>query len=542
MDFEDAKNRERIGKRRRLREEDFERGNSRIYKSPVLSMNERACFNRRGLPPSDLLHDIISVHVGTSIHGSQRTYGERISPSPKSRQSDFSDPMLLGVEEVTPRYHHASSAPTLLDLGKSSSADGSSFFDTNTKIPMGHHKVPPPLSPAKERYDHTTFSSPRNTAVNYQHTDGFNGVTAGGAEFAPQANCKPYSDREARPGDGLRRLIFTPSPHPKRSSTPGGTVETASESKTPAQASKSAFSAESETVDGTNDACWKRFVDISGSSVTYQNIDTPPLSKATAQDLAALHNEAAFENFQTLAGPKDENPKLHNLRPRSNTEPPEHKDAQGPELNENWIMVVPNAEHGGGNHHIDSFQDDDSVWREFLFGNEEPDDNNTNEQDGDQNDASMVENQPSASSVLAQASSDGAQEASGAILSSEDSPSSNSYLVPALPRMAETSSPDPLNRSVNSSNFVNPKKTRHLPATKPFFTKPTPFIGKRVRGDASTFRIDQRLQSKERLKDEEDKDSRKKRGVRRRHTIIQRQSGMTWRLPGSDEDEDIVDD
>ena len=545
MEFEDDKNRERIGKRRRLREDDFERVNSRIYKTPVLSMNERACFNRRGLPPSDLPHDIFSVRVGTSIHGSQRTYGERNSPPQKSRQSYLSDPMLLDVEEVTPRYHHASSAPTLLDLGKSSSADGSSFCDTNTKIPLGRYKVPPPLSPAKERYDHTihlpslpsAFSSPRNIAVNYQHTDGFNGVTAAGAEFTPQANCKPYSDREAGPGDGLRRLIFTPSPRPKRSSTPGDTVETTSKSMTNAQASKSAFSAKSETVDGTNDACWKKFLDISGSSVTDQNIDTSPLSKATAQDLAALHNEAEFEIFQTLAGPKDKNPKLHNLRPRSNTDPPEHKDAQGPELNENWIMIVPNAEHGGGNHRTDSFQDDDSMWREFLFGDEEEDDNNTNEQDGDQNNAPKVENQPSASSVLAQASSDGAVEASGAIFSSEDSPSSNSYLVPALPRMAETSSPDPLNRSVNSPKFVNPRKTLKL-----LFTKPTPFVGKRARGDASTFRIGQRLQSKERLEEEDDKDSRKKRGVRRPHTIKQRQSGMTWRLPGSDEDEDIVDD
>ena len=496
MEFVEDKDCERIGKRRRLRADEHQYHRGIRYRTPVPAVDERANIDSRPQPPYHLHHDTISVRVGTSIHGSQGTREEKDPASQQSRQSDFSDPMLLDEKEVTQRNYHSSWVPTPLDLEICFSVDAPLSMATDTRMPICEQTFPPLSSPDRECDDHLTrllslplaCSSPRKAAVISENIKKSNSFAAVNVELATQANSKPYSDGKAGSGEAIGRLIFaSSSPHSNRSCTPSATVEVASRINPGVDRSGIVPQANSEVENRTNDACWKKFVDISGSSVLDQHIDTSPLSKATLQDLAALQIDGSLNKNSFLPWPT--------------TAHPEPKCARNPDMIQNRKVFVPKSERGGSNN-TNHFRDEDSVWRDFDFGYEmSADGTNTHEQGGHNNDAGRSRSKPSASSVVVQASSEDAEATISTGSSSGDSPSSNLHLGPALPQIVETSSPDPLHLD-NSSSFIDPKQMRRLPSPRLLFTKPAPFVGKRATGDASTFFIGHQLRSNERLEDD----------------------------------------
>ena len=476
MEFLEDKKCDRIGKRRRLREDENEFCRGLRYRTPVPATDERANIDSRRLPPCHHRHDTISVRVGTSIHGSQRTCERRDLTSQQSGQSDLSDSMLLDAKEVTRRHHHCSRVPTPLIPEKDVSADAPSSLATEAGMATCRRTVPPLSSLGSERNDHMTpvlflpsaCSSRRNAAVRPENINSSNSVAAIHAKAAPQPNSKPYSDRKAGSAETLGRLIFTSSTSSTWSSTPSATVELASRMNTGVNGSGTVPRADSEVENETNDACWKKFLNISSSSVINQHIDTSPLSKATLQGLAASRNDTMAGTALALAAPENEDSK-NNFLPRPTTAHPNPKYARDLELIESRNKVVLNAEYGGANN-ASCFRDEDSVWREFVFGDEmDAGNSNTYEEVGHRTVVSRSRYQPCASSVVVQASSEEVVATISTSPSSGVSPSSNSYLVPALPRMVETSSPDPLNHLESSSRSIDQKRTRRSPGPKLLF-------------------------------------------------------------------------
>lgn len=477
MELVEDDNGERIGKRRRLKEYEYELHRGMRYRTPVPANNERAQVDSRRPPPYYLHHDAISVRVGTSIHGSQRTREEKDLKTQRSRQSDFSDPMLLDAEHVAQPHYHSSWVPTPSRLEKDFTADTSSSLATNTGRAVLQQIVLPlssPVGKCNDRITHPLFlplacSRPRNAAVTSENIDATNSVAAVNEFAAPQTNSRPYSDRKAGSGEAFDRLVFTSSPRPKYSSTASATVEVASRADTGDYGNISIALPNSELKNGAYDASWKKFLDISGSSVIDQNIDTSPLSKATSRDLAALWNDTKAETAQALTASEEEKSVDDNSLPRDST----------------------------------AYRDEDSVWRNFVFGDEmDADSRNTYEQGVRQDDFIRSRNQPSASPLVTQASSEDVEAAIGTSSARADSPSSISYLVPALPRMVESSSPDPLNHLTNSTRSVDPKRMRRVPGPKLLFTKPARFVGRRPTPKGSTFRIGEQLGNIERLDDD----------------------------------------
>ena len=504
---------ERIGKRRRLREYEYELHRGMRYRTPVPAINERSQVDSRRPPPYHLHHDAISVRLGTSIHGSQRTREEKDLPSQRSRQSEFSDSMLLDAEDVAQPHYHSTWVPTPSRLEKDFTADTPSCLATNTGRAVLQQIILPLSSPVGKRNDRMAHppslplacSRPRNAAVTSENIDATNSVAGVSEVAAPQNNSRPYSDRKAGSGEAFDRLVFTSSPRPKHSSIPSATLEVASRTDTRDYGNISIALPNSELKNGAYDASWKKYLDISGSSVEDQNIDTSPLSKATSRDLAALWNDTKGETAQALAASEEEKSVNDNSLPRAST----------------------------------AYRDEDSVWRSFVFGDErDADSSTTYEQIVREDDFIRSRNQPSASSQITQASSEDVEAAIGTSSARADSPSSISYLVPALPRMVESSSPDPLNHLKNSTRFVDPKQMRRVPGHKLLFTKPVRFVARRPTANGSTFRIGERLDNIERLDDDGIAAAYKE---RRPVTTNRRRFEMTWESLGPAYVEEIID-
>lgn len=526
MDFVEDKNNERVGKRRRLREDEYEGRRSLGFRTPMSAIDKRTKMDSKHLPPHHLRHDTISVRMGTSIHGSQRSREDEDITSQQSRHGDSSDPMLLDAEDITQQHYRSSWVTTPLGLENDFSADAPSSLAINT------NSVPSLSSAGREPENQTirllpinplSCSSPEYIAVTSENFKQSNSIGTVNAKAASQATATPCSDREDGSGEPFGRLVFTSSPRPKGSSTPSATPKFVSQMKSRAHGSESIPQASSGLERGTYDACWKRLLDISRSSVITHNTDSSPLSKAISQDLAALLNGTKAEAIQAFATPDDDDSINNNFLTTADCEP---KCARDLGLTKKQNKLVMRSGVGDGNSICNS-RDEDSIWRDFVFSDKiDRDSSNTYERQSHQKDVSRPRNQPGASSTVSQASQASSEIAEAAIITrstSGDSPSSNSYLVPALPQIMEISSPDPLNHLTNSTRHIDPKQTRGSISYKLLFTKSAPFSGQ-ASGEGNAFHIGQRLHNNERL---DDNKTAVAQGLRRRKPTNRGQSVTT---------------
>lgn len=534
MDFVEDKNIERVGKRRRLREDGYEGRRIMGFRTPMSAIDKRKKMDSKHQPPHHFRHDTISVRMGTSIHGSQRSPEDEDITSQQSRHGDLSDPMLLDAEDITQQHYDSSSVTTPLGRENDFSADAPSSLTINTN-------PAPPLSSAGREPEIQTIrllpinplscSSPEYNAVTSDKFKQSNSIGTVNAEAASQANATPCFDRKGGSGEPFGRLVFTSSPPPKGSSTPSATPKFVSQTKSRAHGSESIPQASSGLERGTYDACWKRLLDISRSSVITHNTDSSPLSKAISQDLAASLNGTKAEAIQAFATADDDDSINNNFLTTAHCEP---KCARGLGLTKKQNKLVMRSAVGDGNSICNS-RDEDSIWRDFVFGDKY-------ERQSHQKDFSRSRNQPGASSTVSQASQASSENADAAINTRSTSgypPSSNSYLVPALPLIMETSSPDPLNHLTNSTRHIDPKQTRASISHKLVFTKPAPFVSRQASGEGNAFHISQRLHNNKRL---DDNNTAVAQGLRRRKPTNRGQSVTTWTPPGPAKDEDIIED
>ncbi|KAI4135684.1 MAG: hypothetical protein LQ347_000454 [Umbilicaria vellea] len=397
MDFVEDKNHERIGKRRRLREDEHDGRRGMGFRTLVTAIDKRAKMDDKRPPPHHLPHDTISVRMGTSIPGSQRTRGNKDVTSQQRRHSDLSDPMLLDAEDITQRHYGSAGRKR-----------------ENQTIRL----LPIPLS----------CSSPGYIAATSENGKRSNSIGTVNAEAASQANATPGSDREGGLGAPFGRLVFSSSPCPKGSNTPSATSEVVSRVDNRAHGSGSIPQGDSGLERGTYDACWKKLLDISSSSVITHNTDNSPLSRATSQDLAALRNGTKAEAVQAFATPEDDNLINNKILPRLTTAHRESMCACNLGLTKKQIKFVSRSDVGDAKS-ISRFEE--SIWRDFVFGDEmDRDSSSIYERNSHQNDVSRSRSQPGASSIVYQASRENAKAAISTSSMSGHSPSSNSYLVP----------------------------------------------------------------------------------------------------------------
>lgn len=496
MEFVEDKNYERIGKRRRLREDEHEGRRVMEFRTPLPTIDKRAKIDGNRLPPHHLRHDTISVRMGTSIHSSQPTREDKDVTSQQSRHSCLSDPMLLDAEDVIQQHYGSSWVRTPLDLENDFLPDAPSSLAINTRMPNSVQH----LSSAGRDHEKQTIrlfpiplscSSPKYTAAILGNVEESKSIGTVNAEATSQSNATTCSERKSGSLEPFGRLVFKSSPRLKGSSTPSATPEFTTQVKTRAHGSGSVPQTNNGVERETYDACWKKLLDISGSSVIKHNTDTSPLSKVTSQDPA--------ETGQALAALDDDSLINNNSLPQLTTAHREPKCARDLELTMKQNKILLKSDVGDGKSICNS-RDEDSIWRDFVFGDEmDRDSSNTYERHGNQKVISRSRNQPSASSLALQASSEYAEAATSTSIMSGDSPSSNSYLVPALPQIMETSSPDPLNHLTNSTRHIVPKQTRRSTSHKLLFTKPAPFVGRQASGEGNTFHVGQRLYSTGRL-------------------------------------------
>ena len=520
MDFPSIADRERVGKRRRLTEDDLHRGEGILIPRRRI-VDGPQTYNQRLTPIHDELDQQISVRVGSSIHGSQRTH-DQPSVSNQDQGSRASDGMLFDLH-----VHNVLSDGMLLD-----SPDAHNMRGCKSKNSMYVNDRTEAIqlkSPITGGSVHVRDRSLNQTPVTFtknpvpRHKD--NEVPhVSDTERREQASAdRPDQDTEIShdhvpgilPNVSSIRLISRSTPPQFRGQDDNARKSRDSDQSILAEASQGSGSKANDSTD----EIWKAFVNLPESSVCPEGISESAVASTRSGDLIASKNTTKSENNKSERLTRDDlfmeqsksisasaiscfKVEQQLLGGRQPTQSPEQADLK------------------------DKFETEDanSAWYRFVFGFKEGEDIDENG-----NPCWTMPTDYAGEDEMINASMDGNVSEDSAVTPVRSLPSGTANSLDVQPA---TSSPDPLALSVSPSTLSRPNKPAGPVQPKVVFKKPLPFVGRRF---TNTLRIGENLSSSP-IAPEADLKRRKNRTTRRR------KSEMKWTKRSSDaEDEDIED-
>ncbi|MCJ1483797.1 hypothetical protein MMC06_003965 [Schaereria dolodes] len=467
MDFPSIGDRDRIGKRRKLNEADIIRCQNFPLKPITGNMRGLAEYNRRRSPLYGKVDQNVSIRIGSSIHGSERTYFQHPDPnedyrsevsnhrsSKRSHHSTLSNEMLLDISDEDPSPIHL-----INDLRHTTQPESSpqANSESDTSVNVVRKNTPCPSLPK------ITKNIP-SLLMKHKDSDMLTGFLT---EAVLRCNLLQHHEGSVGSNQSTMGLNSRSTPAPFWASTrdfqdASDERVTRSTDSVLAQASECS----SHRADDPNEEMWQQFINIPASSS----------SRAVVQDslLAAeadIENISIAENHTFVADENDSMNEGH-ARERGRTRVP-----LAPAIFQSQVPLKPLGDKKIGTsvglsqdeEKTKTEEDPDSAWFNFIFGF--------------RNKENLVEMKRCSSPTTA---SDNGQRQIESSMEEHASTASAVTPLPFVPNDVAQSlavevdtSPDPLALSLSPCTLGH--RSNPMPS-KMVFKKPLPFVSRRPAG------------------------------------------------------------